>query len=179
MTSANENDKTINILNSVLKDFEENNEELNNLNIKNENLLNTISVKLINFAQKFCLEELENIKKFYDVSISDNTGFKFESKKTNNENKNNVDSLNSLERCIDRYTGLNKTITLYEFNLNETIHKNKECNRTCIESMKEESDEAGVNLKDCFNTCLKNYFGNSKALMSTFFKDLSNINNKI
>ena len=43
----NDDSNNIDVLNSVLKDFEYNNEELNQLNSKNENLLDTISVKLM------------------------------------------------------------------------------------------------------------------------------------
>jgi hypothetical protein len=176
MSETKDKGQHIDALNSILKEYKPNNEELNQLNIRNENLLNTISVKLVNFTNEHCKKELNDVSKYYNVSISDKAGYKFDPK---NKEDQNIHVLHNLERCIDRYTSLNKKITLYEIDFNEIIHTNKQCNRDCIKTSHENKESTDSDLKECFNSCLKRYFSNSSLVMSNFFKDLSTINDKI
>ena len=179
MTEKGENSemsRSKTLFNQVLQEFSVRHQEFFHLKEESNKLLKVLSGFLLPLAKSKCQSELENSEKYFNLIDHDFYGIHFEKNEfyKNNEKDAKI-KLNEIERCIDRYTGINKKINLYEMSSKEIIYKNKICVENCEKKSHELADEI---LKECFLGCTDNLLENFSNLQTEYNQDLLNIINK-
>jgi hypothetical protein len=159
------------ILYSVIKKNETRQRTLNEGMENISKILKTISMKSIPFLKTKCIEEYNALANVYNIEHSHDSGIKFIPK---NEIENE-EVVNNIDKCFDKHFSINKKITIFELDLNNTIIENKICNRECISNKSTENEE----LANCLENCISNYMNKFENLQKEYETDLMNISNKL
>jgi len=164
------------IFNEVLEDFNNRHMDLYKLKDQSKLLLKTLSNVLIKVAGADCNRELGAVENFYELVNDDVHGFYFEKKQ--NFEKNEIEAsklMNDFERCLDRLTGINKKINLFETSSQNVLMRNRLCVQNCEKQADALNDET---LKECFFGCVNEQLENMSNLQVEYNQDLMNIINK-
>jgi hypothetical protein len=169
--SSDRNERIIKIISENLGNFKEQATIVFQLDKEIQNKLKNISNKLIPFMAQNCKEEYKNLLQNFKIVESSTYGSQIIP--INKDNKENKGLLNKVERCIDRHTGLNKLITMYEVDSRNTIYEDDTCKRKCIN---DSSDMDDTRLTECFTKCYEKYYNDIINLSEDFEAKLNKIN---
>jgi len=173
---SGEKDRSKIIFNEVLQEFQARHMEFYKLKDQTKLLFKTISNILMKISGDKCKNEFKSTQKFYELINDDIHGFYFEKKpEIENNEKDALKIMNEFERCIDKHTGINKKINLFEISSQNLIYKNKNCIQNCE---KQANDLSDIILKECFFGCVNELLDDMSNLQIEYNQDLQNIINK-
>lgn len=161
----------------VLIEFKKRHMDVYKLKDETKVLLNKISQILIQVAETKCKYELSIVNKYFNSVYDHSYGIYFEKiEKKFSENPADANgALFTFERCLDRHTGINKKISMFEMDSKNINVKNKSCLKNCEKSADSMSDDI---LKECFFGCVNEFLESSSNLQNQYNQNLQNILNK-
>jgi hypothetical protein len=166
-------DKNARVLNIIQENFGNYKEDANQLLKFDKDIqqkLRTISTKLIPFIIQNCKEEYNNLITKFKIVESSQYGSQI---LPLNKDEADMSLLNKVERCVDRYTGINKLITMYEIDSRNTLVNDDQCKRHCIKDSNNMTDKE---LMNCLSCCYETYYSESLQLAGDFESNLNKIN---
>lgn len=174
--NQSENERSKAIFNEVLEEFNKRHMDLYKLKDESKLLLKTLSNVLIKVAEANCNQEKKAAENFFDLVNDDVHGFYLEKKQKFEKNEKEANKImNDFERCLDKQTGVNKKINLFEMGSQSIMMRNKLCVKNCEVQADALSDET---LKECFFGCVNELLENMSGLQVEYNQDLQNIINK-
>ncbi len=174
--NQDEKDRSRAIFNEVLEEFKNRHLDLYKIKDHSKLLLRNLSNFLIKIAENNCKQELKNTEKFFELQNDDLHGFFFEKNIHYENNERDANKImNEFERCLDKQTGINKKINLFEISSEEIMWKNKYCVQNCEKKVNQLNDET---LRECFFGCVNEMLDNMSNLQTEYNQDLQNIINK-
>ena len=170
---SDRNERILNIIKDNLGGYKNEANILFKLDKSIQQKLKIISGKLIPFMIQNCKEEYNKLITKFKIVESSEYGSQII---PINKDEKDMNLLNSVERCIDRYTGINKAITMYEVDTRNTIYEDDRCKRACIADSEKLNDNE---LTECLSNCYGNFYKDSIRLAEDFEADLNKINLKL
>jgi hypothetical protein len=167
------NSRILNIITENMGGYKHEANALFQLDAKIQQKLKTISTKLIPFIIENCKEEYHNLITKYKIVESSQYGSQIIP-----INKDNQDTklLNNVEKCVDRFTGLNKLLSFYEVDMKNAVLEDDQCKRKCINDSEKMSDDE---LIKCLSPCYEKFYTSSLQLANDFEAGLNKINLKL
>lgn len=128
--------------------------------------------KIYNFSKTNCVAELEDLSKSFNVVETDTIYF---SPKVSN-NKDDDAKLMAYNKCIDKLTGINRKLVLFEAYTSKNKSALDGCSKNCIEYLADmPEDQKLSHLKSCINDCTHSHYKSLFNLNSSMIDELKKI----
>jgi hypothetical protein len=170
---SDKNTRVLSIIQENMSNFKDQANLLFQLDKKIQQKLGVVSNKLIPFIQQNCKEEYSALLTKFKIVESSTYGSQIV---PIDLAQKDMSLLNHVERCVDRYTGINKLITMYEIDSRNTRLEDDKCKRRCIDKSEGLNDSE---LTKCLTDCYEGFYRTSIQLAEDFETQLNKINLKI